>query len=155
MKSCFLIGHRDASESLYPLIVNEIERHIIEYNVNEFIAGQYGQFDRMTARATRALKARHPAVRLVLLLPYLRNESLPKGFDESVYPDGLECVPKWFAISRANQAMVDRCDYLITNVSRHYGGAWQCMEYARRKGKHITNIQDRISHTAIFKAPKM
>lgn len=140
MKSCFFIGHRDAGEALYPLIVGEVERHIIEYGVNEFIVGQYGWFDRMAARAVQEMKERFPGVRLVLLLAYLKNEALPNGFDASVYPDGLEIVPKRFAILRANRAMVDRCDCLIACVSRNYGGAWQCLTHAQRKGMHIVNL---------------
>ena len=31
MKLCFFIGHRDAEEALYPLIVTEVEKHIAEY----------------------------------------------------------------------------------------------------------------------------
>lgn len=137
MKSCFFIGHRDSSEGLYPLIIREVERHIVEYDVREFIVGRYGLFDSMAARAVQEMKGRYPGVRLALLLAYLKNEALPKGFDESVYPEGMEYVPKRLAIIRANRAMVDRCDYVIACVSRNYGGAWQCLEYAKRKGKRI------------------
>ena len=140
LKSCFFIGHRDTSEALYPLIVSEVEKHIIVYGVTEFIVGQYGQFDRMAARAVRGMKTQHQGVQLILLLAYLKNEALPDGFDASVYPDGLEFVPKRFAILRANRAMIDRCDCLIACVSRRYGGAWQCLTYAQQRGKMIVNL---------------
>ena len=140
MKSCFFIGHCDASEELYHLIVGEVERHIVECGVNEFIVGQHGRFDRMAARAVQEMKERFPGVCLVLLLAYLKNEALPNGFDASIYPDELEYVPKRYAILRANRVMVERCDYLIACVSRNYGGAWQCLTHAQRKGKHIVNL---------------
>ena len=146
MKSCFFIGHRDSSEALYPLIVREVERHIVDYGVREFIVGQYGRFDGMAARAVRAMKGRFPGVRLVLLQAYLKNDALPGDYDASVYPEGLEYVPKRFAILRANRAMVDRCDFLIACVSRNFGGAWQCLEYAKRKGKCIVNLGMAMSH---------
>ncbi len=140
MKTCFFIGHRDTSEDIYPVLETEVERHIAEYGVDEFIVGHYGHFDRMAARAVKAAKANHPDVRLTLLMPYLNNMPFPEGFDGAVYPDGLETVPKKYAILRANQAMVDRCDCLIAYVKYPFGGAFQCLNYARRKGIRITNI---------------
>ena len=140
MKTCFFIGHRDADEALYPLIVQEVERHIVEYGVGEFIAGQYGRFDGMAARAVAEVRALHPGVKLLLLTPYLRNEPIPKRYDGAVYPDGLESVPPRHAISRANAYIIDRCDYIIAHVTRHYGGAWQALSRARRKGKPVVNL---------------
>ena len=49
MKSCFFIGHRNAPETLRPLLDAAIERHISEYGVTEFVAGHYGRFDYMAA----------------------------------------------------------------------------------------------------------
>ena len=141
MNSCFFIGHRDAGEAVFPLLEGEIERHIVEYGVEEFIVGRHGRFDGMAARAVKQLKKRYPGVQLILLLSYLKNEPLPEGFDGSIYPEELELVPKRFAILRANRAAVDGCDYLITYVRRNYGGAWRCLEYARNHRKNITNIE--------------
>ncbi len=140
MKTCFFIGHRDTSENIYPVLETEVERHIAEYGVDEFIVGRYGHFDQMAARAVKAVKTVHPNVRLILLMPYLNNVPLPEGFDGAIYPDGLEYVPKKYAIPRANQAMVDRCDYLIAHVKYPFGGAFQCLNYAKRKGIRIANI---------------
>lgn len=140
MKSCFFVGHRDASETLYPLMVREVERHIIDYGVMEFIVGQYGRFDSMAARVVREVKKRYPGIRLILLLAYLNNKALPTGFEESIYPDGLEFVPKRYAILRANRSMVERCDYIIAFVSRNIGGASQCLTYAQKRGKPIVNL---------------
>ena len=50
MKSCFFIGHREASEEIFPELAEAVERHIVDYGVTEFIVGNYGGFDRMAAR---------------------------------------------------------------------------------------------------------
>ena len=42
MKSCFFIGHREAPESLAEILAEEIEKHITEYGVEEFVVGDYG-----------------------------------------------------------------------------------------------------------------
>ena len=51
MNSCFFIGHREASEEIFPELAETVERHIVDYGVTEFIVGNYGGFDRMAARA--------------------------------------------------------------------------------------------------------
>ena len=69
-KSCFFIGHREASEEIYPALYAAVEQHILEYGVTEFIVGHYGGFDRLAASAVKEAKRFYPEVRLTLLLPY-------------------------------------------------------------------------------------
>ena len=52
-KSCFFIGHREASEEIYPVLYAAVEQHILEYGVTEFIVGHYGGFDRLAASAVK------------------------------------------------------------------------------------------------------
>ena len=63
MKSCFFIGHREASEKIFPELAEAVERHIVDYSVTEFIVGNYGGFDRMAARAVISAKALHSVFR--------------------------------------------------------------------------------------------
>ena len=69
MRSCFFIGHREASEEIYAELLAAVGRHIVEYGVSEFIVGHYGGFDRLAARAVIEAKKTHPEVTLTLLLP--------------------------------------------------------------------------------------
>ena len=83
-KSCFFIGHREASEEIYPALYAAVEQHILEYGVTEFIVGHYGGFDRLAASAVKEAKRFYPEVKLILLLPYHPAErpiSTPDGFD--------------------------------------------------------------------------
>ncbi len=74
MATCFFIGHRDAKDSLLPALIAEVERHILEYGVTEFVVGRYGRFDGLAAQAVKQAKERHPNVALIYLRPYtLRN----------------------------------------------------------------------------------
>ena len=115
MKTCYFIGHRDAPESIYNRLLQAVERHISEYSVTDFVVGKYGNFDRLAARAVMEAKQHHHSVSLTLLMPYYHAdaEPLPLGFDVSLFPDGLETVPKRAANLRANQYMIHHCDYLI------------------------------------------
>ena len=148
-KTCFFIGHREASEDIFPQLSAEIERHITEYGVTDFVVGRYGRFDSMAARCVKAAKKRHPEVTLTLLLPYHpydRPTPTPPGFDGTFYPPGMETVPKRAAIVRTNRYMVENSDYLIAYVWHSTGNAWDLVEYAKKReqqGKIMTSILSR------------
>ena len=135
MKSCFFIGHREASSEILPTLREVIEQHIVEYGVTEFIVGHYGGFDRMAARAVIAAKEQHPEIALSMLISYHLSErcvELPSGFDNTFYPPGMEKVPRRVAIVRANRYMVDHVDYLIAYVWHPASNARNLLEYAQK-----------------------
>lgn len=136
MKSCFFIGHREASAEVLPALTEAIEVHITQYGVSEFIVGGYGGFDYYAGQAVIQAKQRHPGVTLSLLLPYHPAErpvETPKGYDNTYYPPGMEKVPRPFAIPRANRYMVDHVDYLIAYVWHPASKARDLVEYAQRR----------------------
>jgi hypothetical protein len=135
-KTCFFIGHRETGEELLPSLTAEVERHITEYGVENFIVGNYGGFDRLAARVVKAAKEHHPEIVLTLLLPYHPYDQpmkLPAGFDGSFYPPGMETVPKRAAIVRANRYMVDHSDFLIAYAWHPASNARNLVEYAQRR----------------------
>ena len=143
MKICFFIGHRDAPESIYEQLFSAVERHISEYGVGDFVVGRYGNFDHFAARAVMEAKQHHSDVTLTLLMPYYRTdaEPLPDGFDGSLFPDGLETVPKRAAILRANQYMTHHCDYLIAYDTGRIGNTRKLVADARKIERlYIENI---------------
>ena len=135
-KSCFFIGHREASQDIVPALEEAIEKHIVEYGVTEFIVGNYGGFDHLAASAVIHAKQRYPQITLALLLPYHPAErpvEKPDGFDNTYYPEGMEKVPRKRAIVRANRYVVDHVDYLIAYVWHTASNARDLVEYAQRR----------------------
>ena len=150
-KSCFFIGHREAPESLLPILAKEVERHFVEYGVSSFIVGHYGHFDRLAARAVIEIKEKHDGISLTMLLPDPPAEkviALPKGFDGSVYPEGQESVPRRFAIVRANRWAIKQSDYLIIYAIHPGSNAMRFLEYARGQERNrkmaITQLRKRF-----------
>lgn len=136
MKSCFFIGHREASSEILPALRDAVEQHIVEYGVTEFIVGHYGGFDRMAAKAVITAKEQHPEITLSMLMPYHPAErpmKLPSGFDNIFYPPGMENVPRRLAIVRANRYMIDLVDYLIAYAWHPASNTWNLLEYARKR----------------------
>lgn len=138
MKSCFFIGHREADERLIPKLTTVVERLITEEQVLYFYVGGYGGFDHIAASAVKQIKRRHPEITLKLVLPYHPAErpiEAPAGYDGTYYPDGLENVPRQFAIVRANKIMVDTSDWLVTYVRHGASNSRSLLEYAQRREK--------------------
>ena len=144
MKSCFFIGHRDASSEILPALTESIELHIMEYGVTDFIVGNYGGFDHMAAKAVIAARKQHPGINLSMLIPYHPAErpiELPQGFNNTFYPPGMEKVPRRLAIVRANRYMVDHVDYLIAYVWHPASNARDLVEYARiREQRNLISV---------------
>ncbi len=138
-KTCCFIGHSRVWENIDAILAAAVERHIVEYGVREFLVGNYGQFDRMSAAAVKRAKSQYPGISLYLMLPYLpgQGRALPdmEGYDGSVYPEGMENVPHKLAISRLNRIMVREADYVIADVTHTWGGAAATLDYARRQEK--------------------
>lgn len=149
IKTCFFIGHRDAPDSILPMLAQTVNRHITKYGVTEFVVGHYGAFDRLAARAVRDAKERYPEIILTMLLPYHpydRPISTPKGFDNTFYPPGMEAVPKKVAIVRANRYMVEHIDHLIAYVWHSASNSREILDAARRRETrglmHVINLYD-------------
>lgn len=139
MKTCFFIGHREAPDSLLPILDAEVERHITEYGVTDFVVGGYGRFDTLAAQCVKVAKKRHPGITLTLLLPYHpydRPKPTPSGFDSAFYPPGMETVPKRLAIVQANRHMVDHSQFLIAYAWHPASNARNLVEYARKRENH-------------------
>ena len=133
---CFFIGHRDAPRALYEKLKTEVKRLVIYENVSEFVVGKYGSFDAIASSAVLDVKTEYPQINLLRLTPYYsptRAVQLPSGFDGTIYPDGLEKVPRRFSIVRANQYMIEHSDYLICYVCHSFGNASKLVEFASRK----------------------
>lgn len=144
-KLCFFIGHRDAPDSLSGKLDEAIERHIVDFGADFFVVGNYGRFDRMSQSALARAKKRHAEISVRLAIPYhpsLVRVELPEGFDGSYFPDGQEEVPPRAAIPRLNRTLVSEADFLIAYVRYISNGAYNVMEYAKKREKrgllHIT-----------------
>lgn len=147
MRACFLFGHRDSPYDLRPRIEAAVEYHYSQLGIRQFIVGGYGSFDRMSGSAVKTVKLRHPDINLLLLIPYhpaIRSTEVPPGFDGTLYPEGMEIVPKKYAIVRANQYMIRNADTVICYV-KHYGNTRALLEQAQKRSDlYVQNLAEEI-----------
>lgn len=143
MKSCFFIGHREADERLLPKLIDTIERLVVSEGVTCFYVGGYGGFDRIAATAVKQVKRQHPEIILMLVLPYHPAERPVEahyGFDGTYYPEGMETVPRRFAIVQANKHMVGNVDWLVAYVRHGVSNSQRILEYAKKRSVPHINL---------------
>jgi len=147
-KKCCFAGHRELSDTdeIYNKLLTCIEKLIVEENVSEFWVGNYGHFDSLSAKAVREAKQKRPDVQLNLVIPYLTanineyREIYYKNYDNILMADIPENTPKRFYISKCNEYMVQKSDFIICYVKYNWGGANKTLKYAQKKKIKIFNI---------------
>ena len=140
---CTFCGHAQTPDHVKSLLEKAIEELIINGKVDTFYVGSQGQFDRMALSVLRELKEAYPQIQYTIVLAYIPGARTVYDDDTpTVYPEGLELVPKKFAIVNRNRWMVEQSEYLIAYVQHSWGGAAQTLTYAKRRGIQISNLAD-------------
>jgi len=138
---CCFFGHRDTPPHIKSKLMKVLIDLIENKGANKFYVGHQGNFDRIVCGILQELKQSHPHICCNVVLAYLNTITTEYKFDfDTVYPEGLECVPPRFAISARNKWMIENSDYVVTYVTRPFGGAAQFKDYAQKKGKIVINI---------------
>ena len=111
----------------------------------EFYLGGYGNFDNFALKCCKEYKSRHKNTSLMFITPYInewlnnRKEYYQNEYDEIIYPD-IESTPLKYAVSKRNEWIIDYSDLIITYVKVRFGGAYNALSYANRKGKKYINL---------------
>lgn len=151
-RRCCFAGHSKLynTDEIYAELIKHIERLIVEENVSEFMVGNYGNFDSLSAKAVRHFKHKYPEISLVLVIPYLTKtineykEMYYKNFDTILMADIPENIPQKLRILKCNEYMVNNSDFLICCIE-HSGGAYKTLEFAEKKiNIEIINIATKI-----------
>lgn len=143
MGICCFCGHRNIPASVHEPLKRSIEALIQNGEATDFYLGNHGQFDAMVLSTLQSLQLQYPYIRFWVVLAYMPGKKSCEESISTMYPEGLEKVPRRYAIIRRNQWMVKQSDYLIAYVTHDYGGAAQTLQYAqRRKNIKIFNLAD-------------
>ena len=81
------------------------------------------------------------AYEYTVVLAYMPSETTDKKYGNiSLYPDGMEYVPKRFAVSHRNDWMIKHSNFVICCIRHHFGGAYQFVEKSKSKNLIIINL---------------
>ena len=143
MSTCTFFGHRECPENIKESLRNMLIELIETKGVDTFYVGNQGSYDSMVRSVLRELKVAYPHIEYAVVLAYMPREQDiydPDHYSETMLPEGIETVPKRFAISWRNKWMINNSDYVVSYINHDWGGAAQFVELARRKKKIIYNL---------------
>ena len=145
MSACTFFGHRDCPSSIKEKLYKEIEQLISHHGVDTFYIGTQGSFDRMTYAVLVDLRKRYQHMKIYRVLAYMpRLSDIAQDrsvLDDTILPEGIEKVHPRYAIPHRNNWMIDHSDYVIAYITHTFGGAYQAVERAKKKGKIMIQIR--------------
>ena len=142
-KTCCFFGHREVIHNIRPKLTEIIEKLIFDEGVRDFYVGHQGQFDNMVYSVLKELKANYPHIRYTVVLAYMPDEHIKEVYGEdTLFPDGMENVPKKFAISKRNDWMIQQSGVVVCYVYKVTGGAAKFREKVGKKGIRVIDVPD-------------
>lgn len=141
MSACTFFGHRTCPLSILSSLESSIIQLIEEKNVDTFYVGNHGSFDRMVYKTLIALNDKYTHISINVVLAYITQKTMIPS-EYTLFPEGIEFVPKKIAIPWRNEWMVQHSDYVITYLEYTYGGTYNAVSYARKQNKSIIRISE-------------
>ena len=138
---CTFFGHKDTPKEIEPTLRSTLIDLIENKNVNVFYVGNNGNFDTMVRRQLEDLSQTYPIAYSVVLAYLPTEKNKYDDLTHTIYPEGLETVPKRFAISWRNKWMIQQSDIVVTYITRNFGGAWQFEKISEKQNKTIIHLK--------------
>ena len=135
-------GHKDTPKEIEPTLRTTLVDLIENHGATEFYVGNNGNFDTMIRRQLENLSQTYPITYNVVLAYLPTEKNKYDNLTNTIYPEGIETVPKRFAISYRNKWMVEQSDVVVTYVTHSFGGAWQFKVLAEKQGKMIIELSE-------------
>lgn len=142
---CTFFGHSDTPWEIQQNLEEILSKLIETRNVNTFYLGNQGNFDRIALKALKNLKNTYTDINFMIVLAYIPHKKSSDSNDihsDTIYPECLENTPPKYAIIKRNLWMIDKCDYVVTYVKYHFGGAAKFKLISERKSKTVINLAD-------------
>ena len=131
-------GHRDTPKEIESALRLTLIDLIENKNATVFYVGNHGNFDAMVRRQLEDLSKTYP-IKYSVVLAYMPGKNdIPD--EHSILPEGIETVPRRFAINYRNKWMLNKSDIVVTYVTRNFGGASQFKSKAKKQNKFIIEV---------------
>ena len=135
-------GHKDTPKEIEPTLRTTLVDLIENHGATEFYVGNNGNFDTMVRRQLENLSQTYPITYNIVLAYIPTKKSEYDSFTNTLLPEGIETIPKRFAISYRNKWMVEQSDVVVTYVTHSFGGAAQFKTMAERQGKTVIELSE-------------
>ena len=139
--ACTFIGQKNAPSTLERNLRKTILKLVLNDIVETFYISGQGKFDEMVLYNLHDIWLSYPHIKYYVVLDYL-----PKKFTVYDYPteivEGIDKVPKKYAMDFRNKWMIDNSDIVVTYVTQRLSGAAKLVEQAKQKEKRIIDLTD-------------
>ena len=143
MLACTFFGHSDCPEAIKPNLRAVLIDLIVNQNIEMFYVGNQGQFDAIVRNVLRVLKMDYPSINYAVVLAYMPGKkSEYEDHSDTMLPEGIEMVHPRYAISWRNNWMLRQSEYVVTYITRTWGGAAQYAAKAKRLKKNVINLHN-------------
>ena len=132
-------GHRDTPKEIESAMRLTLIDLIENKNATVFYVGNHGNFDAMVRRQLEDLSKTYP-IKYYVVLAYMPSKK-DEPDEHTILPEGIESVPRRFAINYRNKWMLNKSDIVVTYVTRKFGGAWEFKQIAENREKFIISIK--------------
>lgn len=91
----------------------------------------------------RELAQEYRSISYAVVLAYMPKKITDydvQNFADTMLPEGIETVPRRFAISWRNKWMLRQADFVVTYVTHCWGGAFEFSKQAERLKKTIIRL---------------
>lgn len=140
MSACTFFGHRNCPDTIKQPLKDILTDLVTTKGVDVFYVGNQGHFDYVVREVLRELENEYSHVRSAVVLAYMPKENDNGDYSNTMLPEGIENVPKRFAISWRNKWMLKQANYVVTYVAHSWGGAAQFADIAKRQNKTVINL---------------
>ena len=137
---CTFFGHRDTPKEIEPTLRSALIDLIENKNATVFYVGNHGNFDAMVRRQLEDLSKTYP-IKYYVVLAYMPNKNAEPD-EHSILPEGIETVPRRFAINYRNKWMLNKSDIVVTYVTRNFGGAWEFKNMVKGTRKMMLELSE-------------
>lgn len=141
---CTFFGHRDCPSSVRPKLRAALIEQIEKRNATDFLVGNEGRFDTMVQSVLQELQREYPGISCTVVLAYMPRRQENAGL-ATLYPAGIETVPKRFAVFWRNRWMLRRADCVIAYMTHSWGGAARFCGLALKQGKPLYNLAEEMA----------
>ena len=138
---CTFFGHKDTPNEIESILKSTI-KSLIENNTDcKFFVGNNGNFDTLVQKCLGELADVYP-IKYDIVLSYMpkKNPYYQKKINNTILPEGIEKVPKCFAISYRNNWMIKNADFVITYVKYPFSNSAKYKEIAIKKKKEVIEL---------------
>ena len=142
MKACTFFGNSDSPSDIRCKLKSTLTELIEKEGVTLFYVGNNGKFDSLVQGVLEELSAVYERLEYYIVLAYLPTEKDGLVPERTLYPEGLEKVPKRFAIDKRNLWMLGESDYAVTYVQKTFGCAQKFKALAERKNRKVRELYE-------------